>query len=591
MKKHILIINILVLILLSILFLPRRVEHAVIYGHNSKYTNIYIKDKAEQIKLPTKCKVGTVINYKYNFFKILDFSEVKPIKERVLIKNKNFYDLEKTGKILLSKSPTYYYLKDNTISVCTAKNLILGKYNVKNYLDEKNNLNTFIITPEDYSYMRVGISNSNFKSIYHNKIQLTTLDECSLYSLKDNFYLNIPKNCKIDIFNTTTSINVKINNTTKSFKNRIYIKGNRIKTNSISRGNPKFTPIYSGILELYQMSNGIVLINEVSLEDYISKVVPSEMPSFGGVEALKCQAIAARTYAISDMLANRFSHLGFYVDDSTQSQVYNNTETNSLSEEAVNSTKGLIMTYKNIPIDAKYYSSSAGTAASYKDIWFKSDGSSDNKPYYYKGSYIKSLNTLPNTEKSWLEFYKNTDLESIDKSSPYFRWNIEFPKNVLEKSLKKSLYNNYEKRKDFISISHNKKTNSMPELKTLKDIQVKKRGAAGNVIEISFIFSNATINVKGDLNIRSSIICSKDFTGVIIPILRYKKEPLINNKFLPSSFFSIEKIHNKFKIWGGGYGHGVGMSQFGAMELSKQGIKYTDILKTFYKDIKIKNIY
>ncbi|WP_315117207.1 SpoIID/LytB domain-containing protein [uncultured Clostridium sp.] len=592
MKKFITTVIFLVAILLTIVFFPRSKEHAVIVASKDNYSEIYVEEKLYKVKFAKNYPVGTVINYNYNFFKTFNVKVLSPIEERVMKINNHIYDFELSGELKADDSISFYYLdKNNNISPLSKDKILIGKENIKTYLNKKNNIKTFILTPYDLSIMRVGISTTGFSSLEHNEINLACLEEVDLFNLKENYRETVPKGTNIKISALNDKISLNINGNIKVFSTRTYFKGNNIRIDNITRGIPKFTPNYSGILELTSNNNTLYIINEVNMEDYLCKVVPSEMPSSGGLESLKCQAIAARTYALSDMLQNRFAHLGFYVDDSTQSQVYNNMQTNELASKAVLDTKGLIMTFNNEPIDAKYYSSSAGVATAYKDVWFNADWSSENKDYYYKGSYIHD-NLIPNNENEWLDFYKNKDLKAIDSDSPYFRWYAHFSKNALENSLKKSLKLIHERRSAFIDIlQDNTKINNIPELGDIKDIKVLKRSEFGNIMEISFLFSNATVNVKGDYNIRSSIRCNKDFSGEIIPIIRHKKEPLIDNNFLPSSFFAIEKDSEGFKIYGGGYGHGVGMTQNGAMEMSKKGSSYEEILNTFYKDVKLEKTY
>lgn len=583
--------NLIILFLVAlafILFFPRNVTHAVVSGRYGQYTKVYINHKLHKIKLPKTYNIGTVLSYKYNFIGIFSLKEELPLKERVMKKNLNNYDLEKHGITSLSYKPNYYFYDGKILLPSDSKKILVGKNNLNMYLDHKNKLKTFIITPEDYTDMRVCISTTKFSSIYHSNIEIECLSSAVLYSQRENFNLEVSKDSKI-IISTDT---ILLNNKEIKFNERLYIKGDNLKINSIRRGNPDFIPSYSGILEITrEKDNKLLIINETSLEDYLIKVVPSEMPTMGGLESLKCQAIAARTYALSDMLQCRFAELGFYVDDSTQSQVYNNTPTNSMATEAVNLTKGLIMTSKDQPIDAKYYSTSPGLGTLYDDVWFKEYGTSENKDYYFTGYYIKNTDRLPVNEEEWLQFFKSTKYDAIDLESPYFRWNVEIKKPSLEKSLIKSLKYLFENRKDCVTVKSNNSSKNFPELKELKDIKATKRSKYGNIIEISFIFSNATINVQNDYNIRSAIRLSKDYIGEIIPIIRHKGEPLINNNFLPSSFFSIEKVNDTFIIYGGGYGHGVGMSQYGAMALSKSGKDFKSILNTYYKNINLTKLY
>lgn len=571
-----------------ILFFPRKVTHAVVAGKYDDYTKVYINNKPHKIKLSKSYNTGTVLSYKYNFISTFLIKEELPLKERVMRKNINTYDLEKKGTMTLSSKSQYYFYDGKILIPCNSEKLLVGKNNLNMYIDDKNKLKTFIITPEDYSNMRVGISTTGFSSIYHSSIEIECLSSALLYNLREDLNLDISKDSKIII---TPNI-ILLNDKKIKFKERLYIKGENLKINSIKRGTPEFIPSYSGIIEVTcERDNNLLIINETSLENYLIKVVPSEMPTTGGLESLKCQAIAARTYALSDMLQCRFAELGFYVDDSTQSQVYNNTLTNSMANEAVNLTKGIIMTHKDQPIDAKYYSTSPGLGTLYDDVWFKKYGTSENKDYYFTGYYINNVNSFPVSEEEWLQFFKSTKYDAIDLESPYFRWSIEIKKNSLEKSLIKSLKYLFENRKDYVTVDCNNSSKNFPVLKELKNIEVINRSKYGNIIEMRFMFSNATVNVQNDYNIRSALRLNKNYTDEVIPIIRHKGEPLVNSNFLPSSFFSIERVNDKFIIYGGGYGHGVGMSQYGAMELSKRGKAFKEILNTYYKNINLTKLY
>lgn len=595
MKKVYISITLLLMVLAILFFIyPRNVEHAILIKTSENQSSFYINGKIKNFNThKLDFDKNIVLNFKYNFFRAYSFSKVPFMDDRIMIKGEDSYDLEKQGITQLSRDTFFYQIdKANNLTPSSSDKLIVGKDNIKSFMNAENKLKTFIIMPMDYSSMRVALSTNGFSSLYHEKLEIKSSSSIELYSLMEGYSTNFPDDSNISIQITGSELNVTSKDWSRTFKHRVYIKGNGMYINSISRGSPAFTPNYNGILEFTPSSKGILAINEVNLEDYLSKVVPSEMPASSALEALKCQAIAARTYAISDMLGNRYASLGFHVDDSTQSQVYNNMPAQENSTKAVNLTKGLIMTYDNEPIDAKYYSSSAGTGVNYSDIWFKSDFSSDYRPYLTTKSYIQPDIGLPNSEEGWLNFYKNVNLKSIDSVSPYFRWRIEFPKAAINQSLNKSLKIIFERYRDFMVIKENDKVmNELPELRNLNDIKVLKRSEGGNVIQLSFVFENATVDLAGDYYIRSAIRCSKEYNGITIPIVRHKGDPLTNANFLPSSFFSIEKGDNKFIIYGGGYGHGAGMSQYGAMELGKAGLNYESILNTFYKGVTLEKLY
>lgn len=595
MKKLVAVLLTLFIVIAAFIFSPRSVEHGVVTGQSSDSVSVLIDGKARTFKAAVNFQRLAVVNFKYNLIKAYGFKEPKAITDRIMLKDTKQYDLESQGKVNLSKKAFYYAVdKDNNISPADSKSVIVGKTNVKYYEDKKGSLKTFLVFPVDYSSMRVGISNTGFSTVYHDKVQIKSNSGSKLYSVRESLSMDMPKDSVITVERQGNELKLTANNKTIELKNRVYLKGDSLSIETIKRGSPAFNPTYSGVLEFNILDNGICVVNEVNLEDYLRKVVPSEMPSTGGVESLKCQAIAARTYAISDMIMNRFANLGFYVDDSTKSQVYNNIPMQPLSTEAVNATKGMIMTYNGTPIDAKYYSTSAGTGIDYKDVWFNPDGSSDDRPYIALNNYLIPKVELPKSEEDWLSFYKNTSIKAIDSDYSYFRWRVEYSNLGLTTALNKTLKSLYsgERSKNYITIYEgSKEVKSLPELKELEDIKILERGAGGIAVEVSFIFSNAIVNVKGDSYIRGSIKCSEDYTNEPTALVRLKGNPLTNVGSLPSAFFSVEKKPDRFILYGGGFGHGAGMSQYGAIELSKKGMKFNDILNIFYKDIKIDSVY
>jgi SpoIID/LytB domain protein len=596
MKKLFFILFSFFIVVALVLFFPRSVEHGVIVGRNSDKLVVIVGNKTKSFKTSSDFPKLTVVNFKYNVFKAFSFSVIPEITERIMMKNGYFYDLELSGKTKLDNKAHYYSIdKDNNLELTDNKSIIVGKTNVKAYKNKSGNLKTFLVSPMDYKEMRVGITTTNFASMYHDRSIIKCEAPAKLYSLREDLEINLPEGSVILIEKAGTNLRLIASEKAYILKSRIYLKGQGLTLQNISRGTPEaFNPSYNGVLEFNVLENGLNIVNEVSLEDYLKKVVPSEMPASGGLEALKCQAVAARTYAIADMLLSRFADFGFYVDDSTRSQVYNNIETNPLSTQSVEETTGLILTYNGEPIEAKYYSTSAGTGVNYKDVWFFPDGTSDNRPYITTGNYTTPETELPKTEDEWLSFYKDLSIKAIDSDSPYFRWKTEYSKSGLTTALSKTLNNLYsgEKTKKYMSIYEgSKEVKIMPQLSSLEDIKITKRSEGGIAIEIAYVFSNATIYVRSDGYIRNSLRIHSDYTNELAQLIRHKGKPISNSGSIPSAFFSVEKLDDKFILYGGGYGHGAGMSQYGAMGLSKQGKKFDEILKVFYKDVKLQRIY
>ncbi|MCM1425012.1 MAG: SpoIID/LytB domain-containing protein, partial [Eubacterium sp.] len=121
-------------------------------------------------------------------------------------------------------------------------------------------------------------------------------------------------------------------------------------------GITKEEPYYRGALEFYKTPQGMVIINELPLEEYLYAVVPSEMPASYPKEALKAQAVCARTYAFRYILHAGFADLGAHLDDTTSYQVYHNIAENTATTTAVKETSGMMLYYQGQLADNYYYS-------------------------------------------------------------------------------------------------------------------------------------------------------------------------------------------------------------------------------------------
>lgn len=215
--------------------------------------------------------------------------------------------------------------------------------------------------------IKIGLTTAN--NLYLKNLNIITSGELKINS--DDLKLNLGTNQKVNVSCKNNKIYITLLNGKKySTNSALTFDANGyfltltplIKTHTSS-------PRYRGKITIIPENNNFRVINELNIEDYLLQVVPSEMPRSFGVEALKAQAVAARTYAISDFLKERYINLGFHVKDTIESQVYNNQVENDDATEAVLKTKGKIMIYNGVPIDAKYFSTSSGFTSFANDIW------------------------------------------------------------------------------------------------------------------------------------------------------------------------------------------------------------------------------
>lgn len=223
-------------------------------------------------------------------------------------------------------------------------------------------------------YIRVALSTTGFRSLNHNTLTMLSTSKAEVWNswmkikLSPRDRIKVVANGKRQILyingkkrvETAQELNFKSSN--KQFIITSIIRAQK---------NTKY-PIYRGKIETRLSKESyykIRVINEVFIEDYLVQVVPSEMPQGFGLEALKAQTVAARTYALSEFLKSKYKNEGFDVRDDTYSQVYNRVDTNADTIKAVKSTYGKVMLYNGKPIDAKYYSTSSGYGAASKNVW------------------------------------------------------------------------------------------------------------------------------------------------------------------------------------------------------------------------------
>ncbi|MDI6617168.1 MAG: SpoIID/LytB domain-containing protein [Clostridiales bacterium] len=567
---------------------------------DKKVVNLKSKDKSINIR-------DRVVNFKYRNDTIVELlSAVKPVNEKVMSRHKDKIELEFSGDIGYSNNLNVYKISGGNFSNASTSSIIVGSGNISVYKDKRNNARTIIIEGTmQVDHIRVGLKSDNFQSFMHGKLSFISDDGVKVEDKKAKKVFIADADSRIDISPEGNGIAVSDGTNNIVFKNRVYVSsvnGNRIKVLSYKRSYGY--PDYKGVFEVTRTGGKLQLINEVDIEDYLHRVIPSEMPSSFGLEALKAQAVAARTYAISDLLSGRYADMGFHVDDSTLSQVYNNNRGSSITDKAVDDTKGIVMTYDGNLVDAKYYSTSHGYSASADEIWSSNGKFPGTKvPYLAVQSFLLSNQKYDlSKEADALKFFKDWSLKSYDLNSPYFRWKVNFTKDELKNTIEKNLPLIYEDQKDYIlTLSGNEfKSIPIPEkpLGDLMDITVSKRGGGGNIMELIIKGSRGTYKVLKELNVRYVIRPRKSDTGSgrDIAIKRIKSGDLINNSLLPSAFMVFDIIKDSegsisnINIYGGGFGHGVGMSQYGAGYLSSKGYTFDKILKTYYHGVTIQHM-
>lgn len=419
--------------------------------------------------------------------------------------------------------------------------------------------------------------------------------------------------------------------------------GGKISLLSVNRSQG--TPAYRGSMEIRKTGQGFVVINELPVEEYLYGVVPSEMPVSYPMEALKAQAICARTYVYAHLESPGYGEYGAHVDDSTGYQVYNNTAEKEEAIQAVQETKGEVVRLNGELVDTYYYSTSCGFGADER-VWNPGE---EKKVSYLTATSIsetaiqqeQNSAEIPGTEKQeedsaeipgtgkqegdnaglpgtgcftaqdmcrgdyFHEFLHNPPETDFERQEPWYRWSITV-ESIDAESLQKVLKERQEAEPDRILVEKSSNAGNAgsnagnaggnaeaagewEDIGRITDICIGKRGDGGIAESLVIKGEKKTVTVLSQYNIRA-VLCAGGVTAV-----RQDGSKVELKMLLPSAFFEIESVKEGenmigYKLYGGGYGHGAGMSQNAARHMAEKGYTTADILLFFYRDCKIENV-
>ena len=376
------------------------------------------------------------------------------------------------------------------------------------------------------------------------------------------------------------------NGTTLNFdknKQKIYFLKNEEKfevRSSDRRGIWVGQKRYAGKLNLFIRKNDILVVNVLGIEKYLGSVVGSEMPAKWPLEALKAQAIASRTYALKQK-----GNPLYDIDSTNMNQVYIGLEAGThKTKRAVNSTRSLVLTYKNKLINALFHSSSAGMTENSQDVWKN------------KYPYLSSV-------------------KDFDKNNPKLRWNKKFSKSQLQNLFPSIGGINKIEILNVTSTGRVKNVRIHGEFGTdqISGVDIRKRmNLKSTLVRFQFIEDNDSISSDESpkllpansseneplthiVRVGDSLILIADQYDVsveaIVDLNNIKNSSLINigqRLLVPRNTLNSSSSDKILVVSGYGSGHGVGMSQWGAKYMANKGEKANAILKHFYKGVEIK---
>ncbi len=273
---------------------------------------------------------------------------------------------------------------------------------------------------------------------------------------------------------------------------------------------------YRGWAELIPGESGVIAINQVGLEDYVSSVVGSEMGHRFPMEALKAQAVASRTYALYQR--SRRSQQPFDLGSGVDWQVYKGVAAeSSRTQAAARATAGQVLVHQGQLINAVFHSSAGGHTEDAGNVWLES------QPY---------LQGVPD----------------FDQHSPVFSWRATIPAQQIQQLAS--------------------------GIGSIRSVEILRSSPWGRAITLRLVGSQGSKDVSGNefrraLGLRSTKIA-------ISP-----RGEAAATASLSSAAVTFPAF---FEIEGRGYGHGVGMSQWGAAALASQNYSYEQILSHYYRN-------
>ena len=312
--------------------------------------------------------------------------------------------------------------------------------------------------------------------------------------------------------------------------------------------------IYQGEFHFYiSKENKFEVVIHLPLEEYLKGVVPYEIGGDSPLEAIKAQAVAARSEATMALTSKLYSGEHYDLTSDVECQVFSgNKKRTEISDRAVAETTSLILSENSKPINAYYASNCGGHSELIKNVW----------------------GDRPGVESYSVSHLDSDDSASIDLSneSNLREWLFSNPSSYCNPNMHSELptwsQNNFRWKVELTTEDISKMTAKGKDLGNLIDIKILKRGESGRAYLAKYIFEKESVEVKSELKIRQ----------MISPPLR-------------SACFVVDKTDSGFVFYGAGWGHGVGMCQSGAITMARNGSAFEEILKHYYRKAGLIRIY
>jgi SpoIID/LytB domain protein len=329
--------------------------------------------------------------------------------------------------------------------------------------------------------------------------------------------------------------------------------------------------VFRGTFRLIRRAGGLTVINDVSLEDYVTSVISSEMSASCPIELLKAHAVISRSWmwypkvnpprVDSGQRQERDAHeiLRWYgreahpdfdvcADDHCQRYQGITKAFSAAAADAVRATGGEFLRYHGMICDARFSKCCGGITERYATAW------EDEQIPYLESVCDGPSQSGASTSESWIASnppaYCNTNdaalltrlLPGFDQETrDFYRWQVVYTPEEVGDLVKARIG---------------------ADLGPIRDVQALARGPSGRIYRLKIIGERDFIIIGKELEIRRAL----------------------SRTHLYSSAFVVEKESGRFVLRGAGWGHGVGLCQIGAAVMANQGAAYLDILRHYYRD-------
>lgn len=519
-------------------------KQAIVVGGNSFMNGIAIASYASRKGYPILLtKKDSIPSYKMPS-KVIIIGSTKSTGQKV--ENQ----IKKTSQVTRISGANRYELSVNIIKKLNinADKVYLAKASSYIYamplsqLAAKSNSTVVYVKPDSVTASLKALLKEKGTYAYHLAGSTSAITDSLKNSLAKQVYLKKNQNYQLNISNGKISLKgIKTYNTLRVVPEK-YSTKNVLKI----AGKP-----YLGNVNFAIESGYIRPTNEnIPFEDYLKGVVPNEMPASWHVEALKAQAVAARTYSVKS--------IGKVVPDTTAFQVYGGYNWYTNSTKAVDATKGKVLKYNNQLISATYYSSNGGYTEASEEVW------GNALPYL-----VAKKDTKDPVNAWTLKLSKKQLGTTLTASTAASEWSKAKEANAADLAgLKSWLLKNKETAASDMRIA------SISSL----TFSGKTKGQRAKTVSIKLNYHLK--NKTGTYTVNKSTTASMKMTEF---------RTVMGATKVKSTFASVKNNTNDFTISGKGYGHGIGMSQYGAKARAESGNSYSSILSFYYPGTKLTN--